>query len=91
VEKIKQLRQQRGDVILKPLNGMEGAFIFRVKAEDPNVSVIIETLTNNDQNYAVALIFIPDISNGDKRILIVDGEVTPDCLARIPAIRRNSR
>ena len=84
-EKIKQFRQQHGDVILKPLDGMGGASIFRVKAEDPNVSVIIETLTNHGQSYAMAQTFVPDISNGDKRILIVDGEVMPYCLARIPA------
>lgn len=84
-EKIKQFRQKHGDVILKPLDGMGGASIFRVKADDPNVSVIIETLTNHGQNYAMAQTFVPDISNGDKRILIVDGEVMPYCLARIPA------
>jgi glutathione synthase len=49
------------------------------------VSVIIETLTNHGQNYAMAQTFVPDISNGDKRILIVDGEPMPYCLARIPA------
>ena len=49
------------------------------------MSVIIETLTNHGQNYAMAQTFVPDISNGDKRILIVDGEVMPYCLARIPA------
>jgi glutathione synthase len=64
---------------------MGGASIFRVKQGDPNVSVIIETLTNHGQNYAMAQTFVPDISNGDKRILIVDGEPMPYCLARIPA------
>ncbi len=84
-EKIKQFRDQHGDVILKPLDGMGGASIFRVKQDDPNVSVIIETLTNHGQNYAMAQTFVPDISNGDKRILVVDGEPMPYCLARIPA------
>ncbi|MEF1186503.1 glutathione synthase, partial [Vibrio sinaloensis] len=73
-EKIKQFREKHGDVILKPLDGMGGASIFRVKEGDPNVSVIIETLTNHGQNYAMAQTFVPDISNGDKRILVVDGE-----------------
>lgn len=82
---IKAFREQHGDVILKPLDGMGGASIFRVKADDPNVSVIIETLTNHGQNYAMAQTFVPDISNGDKRILVVDGEPMPYCLARIPA------
>jgi glutathione synthase len=84
-EKIKAFQKQHGDVILKPLDGMGGASIFRVKDKDPNVSVIIETLTNHGQNYAMAQTFVPDISNGDKRILIVDGEPMPYCLARIPA------
>ncbi|NLS12876.1 glutathione synthase [Vibrio sp. SM6] len=84
-DKIKAFREQHGDVILKPLDGMGGASIFRVKAGDPNVSVIIETLTNHEQYYAMAQTFVPDISNGDKRILVVDGEPMPYCLARIPA------
>ncbi|MFV0575245.1 MAG: glutathione synthase [Vibrio sp.] len=82
---IKAFREKHGDVILKPLDGMGGTSIFRVKQDDPNVSVIIETLTNNGSNYAMAQTFVPDISNGDKRILVVDGEPMPYCLARIPA------
>lgn len=84
-DKIKAFREKHGDIILKPLDGMGGASIFRVKAGDPNVSVIIETLTNHEQNYCMAQTFVPDISNGDKRILVVDGEPMPYCLARIPA------
>ncbi|MDA9557485.1 glutathione synthase [Vibrio sp.] len=84
-EKIKAFQKEHGDIILKPLDGMGGASIFRVKAGDPNVSVIIETLTSHGQNYAMAQTFVPDISNGDKRILVVDGEPMPYCLARIPA------
>ncbi len=84
-EKIKAFREQHGDIILKPLDGMGGASIFRLKAGDPNVSVIIETLTNHGQNYCMAQTFVPDITNGDKRILVVDGEPMPYCLARIPA------
>lgn len=84
-EKIKTFQEQHGDVILKPLDGMGGASIFRVKENDPNLSVIIETLTNHGQNYCMAQTFVPDISNGDKRILVVDGEPMPYCLARIPA------
>lgn len=82
--KIKAFRQQHGDIILKPLDGMGGSSIFRIKENDPNVSVIIETLTNHGQNYCMAQTFVPDISNGDKRILIIDGEPMPYCLARIP-------
>ena len=84
-DKIKAFHQEHGDVILKPLDGMGGSSIFRVMKGDPNVSVIIETLTNHGQNYCMAQTFVPDISNGDKRILVVDGEPMPYCLARIPA------
>jgi len=82
---IKDFYQEHGDIILKPLDGMGGASIFRVKKGDPNLSVIIETLTAHSEQYAMIQAFIPDISNGDKRILIVDGEPMPYTLARIPA------
>jgi len=84
-DKIRQFYQQHNDMILKPLDGMGGASIFRVKQGDPNVGVIIETLTQHESVYAMAQAFVPDISNGDKRILIVDGQPMPYCLARIPA------
>ncbi|PSU89030.1 glutathione synthase [Photobacterium kishitanii] len=84
-DKLKAFHQQHGDVILKPLDGMGGSSIFRVMKNDPNVSVIIETLTAMGENYCMAQTFVPDISNGDKRILVVDGEPMPYCLARIPA------
>ncbi|MGF1693555.1 glutathione synthase [Photobacterium kagoshimensis] len=84
-DKIKAFHQEHGDVILKPLDGMGGSSIFRVMKGDPNVSVIIETLTAMGENYCMAQTFVPDISNGDKRILVVDGEPMPYCLARIPA------
>ncbi|MET1256548.1 glutathione synthase [Aliikangiella maris] len=73
------------DIILKPLDGMGGSSIFRVRDSDPNIGVIIETLTQLGQQTAMAQKFIPEISNGDKRILMVDGEPVPYCLARIPA------
>ncbi len=73
-----------GDVILKPLEGMGGASIFRIRAGDPNSNVIIETLTGNGRRYAMAQRFIPEISEGDKRILMIDGEAVPYALARIP-------
>jgi glutathione synthase len=83
--KIRQFYNKHGDIILKPLDGMGGSSIFRVKEGDPNLGVIIETLTQLGNQYAMIQAFIPDISNGDKRILIVDGEPMPYCLARIPA------
>ncbi|MDB4511919.1 glutathione synthase [Arenicella sp.] len=73
------------DIILKPLDGMGGASIFRVQQNSPNVSVIIETLTRYGQNYAMAQRYLPEIKQGDKRILMVDGEPVKYALARIPA------
>jgi len=84
-DKIREFYATHKDMILKPLDGMGGASIFRVQAGDPNVGVIIETLTQHQTVYTMAQAFVPDISNGDKRILIVDGEPMPYCLARIPA------
>jgi len=83
--RLKAFYQTEQDVILKPLDGMGGASIFRLKPEDPNVSVIIETLTEHGSRYAMAQKFIPEIKDGDKRVLVVNGEPVPYCLARIPA------
>jgi glutathione synthase len=82
---LKAFHHTHSDVIFKPLDGMGGAQIFRLKKDDPNVSVIIETLTNHGQQTIMAQRFIPEISDGDKRILIVDGEPMPYGLARIPS------
>ena len=76
---------QHSDVILKPLDGMGGTSIFRVTSEDPNIGVIIETLTNYGKSTIMAQKFIPEITKGDKRVLVVDGIPVPFCLARIPA------
>jgi len=84
-DKIREFYETHKDMILKPLDGMGGSSIFRVKEGDANVGVIIETLTQLNTVYTMAQAFVPDISNGDKRILIVDGEPMPYCLARIPA------
>ncbi|MFC3024956.1 glutathione synthase [Vibrio zhugei] len=84
-DKIRAFREKHGDIILKPLDGMGGSSIFRVKEGDPNIAVIIETLTEQGNIFCMAQSFVPDISNGDKRILVVDGEPMPYCLARIPA------
>lgn len=82
--RIKAFHQQHGDIILKPLDGMGGSSIFRVTPDDPNLSVIIETLTDLGKRYCMAQNYLPAIINGDKRILIVDGNPVPYCLARIP-------
>lgn len=84
-EQIRQFHQAEKDVIVKPLDGMGGSSIFRIKENDPNVGVIIETLTNHGSQYAMVQEFMPEIKDGDKRILIVNGEPMPYCLARIPA------
>jgi glutathione synthase len=83
--RLRQFIGEHGEVILKPLEGMGGASIFKVSSEDPNTSVIIETLTEHGNRYAMAQRFIPQISAGDKRILLIDGEPVPFALARIPA------
>lgn len=83
--KIRAFHKKHKDIILKPLDGMGGASIFRIKEKDANLGVIIETLTEHETRYTMAQAFIPDIKDGDKRILIVDGEPMPYALARIPA------
>jgi glutathione synthase len=73
------------DIVVKPLNGMGGASVFRVRHDDPNLNVILETITDNNRRSAMAQRYIPEIAEGDKRILLVDGEPFPYALARIPA------
>ena len=81
---LKAFWQKHGDIILKPLDGMGGASIFRVKEGDPNIGVIAETLTELGNRYCMAQNYLPAIVDGDKRVLVVDGEPVPYCLARIP-------
>ncbi len=76
--------EKQEDIILKPLDGMGGASIFRLRLGDPNINVVIETLTQNQTRYAMAQRYLPEITAGDKRILMVDGEAIPYALARIP-------
>jgi glutathione synthase len=76
---------ESGDIILKPLDGMGGASIFRLRSGDPNQTVILETMTDHGRRFVMAQRFIPEIRHGDKRILMVDGEPVPYALARIPA------
>ena len=83
--RLREFISEHGDVILKPLDGMGGASIFRLREGDPNVSVVIETLGENGAQSIMAQRFIPEITDGDKRILMVNGEPAPYCLARIPA------
>lgn len=81
---IREFHAKHKDIICKPLDGMGGTSIFRVKEDGNNLGVIIETLTALGTEYAMFQEFLPDIKDGDKRILIVDGEVIPYCLARLP-------
>ena len=82
--KLKQFLADHQDVIYKPLDGMGGASIFRVKQGDDNLGVILETLTAHGQHQIMAQKYLPEIKQGDKRILIIDGEPVPYALARIP-------
>ncbi len=72
-----------GDAILKPIDGMGGSRIFRVRADAPNRNVIVETLSDNGARTVMAQAYLPAIAGGDKRILIIGGEVVPYALARI--------
>lgn len=82
---LKAFHASHHDVIFKPLDGMGGSQIFRLMPGDPNVNVIIETLTHHNTRSIMAQVYIPEITQGDKRVLIVDGEPMPYALARIPA------
>ena len=84
MERLKDFHQNHGDTIFKPLDGMGGSAIFRVKPGDPNISVILETLTDQGQHTIMAQKFIPQIKDGDKRILMINGEPIPYSLARVP-------
>ena len=82
---LREFAALHGDVILKPLDGMGGTSIFRHRVGDPNLSVILETLTANGTQQIMAQGYLPAIKDGDKRILMIDGEPVDYCLARIPA------
>lgn len=82
---LKAFAREQQDVIFKPLHGMGGDAIFHVKAPDPNLSVIIETLSAFGIHKIMVQSYIPQIADGDKRILMINGEPIPYALARIPA------
>ncbi|BBP46756.1 glutathione synthetase [Thiosulfatimonas sediminis] len=83
-DKLRAFVEQQQDTIFKPLDAMGGASIFRVKANDPNISVIIESMTDHGKHYIMAQAFLPEILQGDKRILLIYGEPIAYTLARIP-------
>jgi glutathione synthase len=84
-EEIRAFLAEQGDIVVKPLNAMGGASVFRIRPGDANLGVIIETLTQHEATMVMAQRYIPEIVDGDKRILVIDGEAVPFCLARIPA------
>ncbi|MDH5300883.1 MAG: glutathione synthase, partial [Gammaproteobacteria bacterium] len=84
-ERLRAFIHEQQDVVIKPLGLMGGASIFRVRPDDGNLSVILETMTQFDQVMVMAQRYLPEILQGDKRILLVDGKPVPYALARIPA------
>ena len=85
IEDLRAFLSTHEDIVVKPLDGMGGASVFRVQLHDANASVIFETLTASEQRFCMAQLYLPQIVDGDKRILVVDGEPVPYVLARIPA------
>jgi glutathione synthase len=81
---LKAFVAEHGQAVLKPLDGMGGRSIFRAAAGEPNLNVILETLTESGRQLAMAQRYLPEIAQGDKRILLVDGVPVDYCLARIP-------
>jgi len=75
---------QHFDAIIKPLDSMGGASVFRLRPDDPNLNVVLEVMTQMGQRTVMAQRYIPEIRNGDKRVLVIDGQPVDYCLARIP-------
>jgi glutathione synthase len=84
-ELLRAFHAEHGDVVFKPLDGMGGSGVFRVPRGGINLGVVIETLTDNGRRFAMAQRFLPEVVDGDKRILVIDGEPVPYALARVPA------
>lgn len=83
--RIRDFLAEHGKIVVKPLDGMGGASVFVLDRQDPNISVVLETLTQRGKRLAVAQQYLPEITAGDKRILLIDGEPVPYALARVPA------
>lgn len=81
---IREFLSTHQDIVVKPLDGMGGSSIFRLGLSDPNISVILETITNFGQRTIMAQCYLPAILQGDKRIIVIDGAPLPYALARIP-------
>jgi glutathione synthase len=83
-ELLREFIATHSDAVLKPLNSMGGGSIFRLQQHDPNINVVIETLTENGNTTIMAQKFLPEIAQGDKRIIMINGEPIPYALARVP-------
>jgi len=83
--RIRDFLAEHREIIVKPLDGMGGASIFHLRLDDPNISVILEIMTQHNSRFIMAQQYLPEIRDGDKRILLIDGEPVPYALARIPA------
>jgi glutathione synthase len=81
---IRAFLAEQGEIVLKPLDGMGGSSVFRLSRQDPNLGVVIETLTQFGTRTAMAQRYLPEIREGDKRVLVIDGQPAPYALARIP-------
>ncbi|HAH80850.1 MAG TPA: glutathione synthase, partial [Gammaproteobacteria bacterium] len=85
MDQLKAFHKKHANVVFKKLDGMGGASIFRVMEQDPNLSVVLETLTNSGREQIMGQVYLPEIVDGDKRILLINGEPVPYALARIPS------
>jgi len=85
VPDIRAFQDAQGDIILKPLDAMGGANVFLLRRGDPNLTVVGEALTDRGRRFCMAQRYLPEIRDGDKRVLMIDGAPVPYCLARIPA------
>jgi glutathione synthase len=84
MERVQAFIESHEDVIVKKLDGMGGTMIFRVTAADPNRNVIVEAITDMGSRTVMAQRYVPEIAQGDKRVLVIAGKPFPHCLARIP-------
>ena len=81
---VAQFIDDQEEVVVKPLDGMGGTSVFRVREGDPNRNVIVETVSQHGRRMVMVQRYLPEIVDGDKRVLLIAGEVVPFCLARIP-------
>jgi glutathione synthase len=85
IASIKRFHGEQGDIVVKPLDGMGGTGVFRLAPGDPNLNSILETITGRGERTVMAQRYIPQIADGDKRVLLIAGRAVPYCLARVPA------